>query len=191
MPIARNASSSDLALARAITHRLASPRPDPTPGRAGGNYLRFRSGGVRPGLDPAVAPSQVTAAPIDLQISADELAGSGGWLRLLDWICAVARADAAFLTDARGLVIASGGAIDDDAAQGIGARIVISFAHADQMDGRGSRSLAIELDERWLTGLRIPFGDESVIVGLLAAEPMGADLRAGITAAVAAKLSGL
>lgn len=180
MPIARSASSSDLDLARAITRRLApaAASPAPTPGTTG-NYVRFRAGGSPP----------VAAAPPVLAPPPEAIAGSGGWPRLLDWACAAAGAEAAFLTDTRGLVIACRGEVTDDDAQSIGARIVIAFAHADQMDGHGSRSIAIELERRWLTGLRVPFGDEPLIVGLLASGPITDGLRAAITGAVAVKLA--
>ena len=129
---ARAVPSSDRQALRALARRL---RPEAATSR-----LPTLAG-------PAPAPVART-----LPAPPDDLAGSGGWGRLIEWCVVDLGVDSAILTDDRGLVIASAGLVDLDDAQGIAARLVIAFHQADRMGTARSPSMAIQLATGWLTG---------------------------------------
>lgn len=194
-----SAPSSDRLALRALARRLrppdgptlrAAPAPVPPP-----TYVRLTApahGSTVPiaTMPTTVAPAATPVAPpAPLPPSADELSGSAGWARLLEWCVIDVGVDAAILTDDRGLVIASAGVVDLELAQGIAARLVIAFHQADRMSTGPSRTMVIELDGIWLTGLRIDHSDEPLTLSVLAATPLATETRAALASAIAHKLA--
>lgn len=161
----------------AATHRLPT-LPEPS-------FVRLSAA---PLAAPAVAPAALAPAARPLPSPPDDLAGSGGWGRLIEWCVVDLGVDSAILTDDRGLVIASAGLVDLDDAQGIAARLVIAFHQADRMGTARSPSMAIQLATGWLTGLRIDNGGDPVTLGIMAARPLDDATRDVLVGAIAHKL---
>lgn len=172
-------SSSDVELARALSRLLAGPpagapsagRP-PSPSAAvpspdPSEFVRFRRAGP---VGPAVAQ---TAAAFSPRPAASPAAtppppsipsngfGAGVYTPLLEWAQGVAGAEAAFLMDEHGLVVAATGGIDSSAAEGYGVRLMIALDHARAMStGESERTaVSVELGERVLTAFPAPGRD--------------------------------
>lgn len=181
---ARAVPSSDRQALRALARRL---RPEGVTSRLPTlpepSFVRLAA--AAPPVVAAVAPAPV-ARP--LPSPPDDLAGSGGWGRLIEWCVVDLGVDSAILTDDRGLVIASAGLVDLDDAQGIAARLVIAFHQADRMGTARSPSMAIQLATGWLTGLRIDNGGDPVTLGIMAARPLDDAARDVLVGVIAHKL---
>jgi hypothetical protein len=180
MSAGNNDNFSDLKTAGRISHRLRGDdgdeaiEPESSPA-----YIAFRA-------PPAVA-KPVMSAPLPVLtpwVGADELGDSSGWASVLDWCSTALDADSAFVMDEQGLVVASCGVLDTDAAQGIGARLVLAFEQADRMDAAAdSQSIAIELGGSWLSGLRVPMAEQRLTVGIVASRALGGEVRGTIASA--------
>ncbi len=175
----RAVPSSDRLALRALARRL---RPVATSRQTAPPPAFVRLAAPSPTLaPPPLTPRVIPALP-------DDLAGSAGWARLIEWCVVDLGVDSAILTDDRGLVIASAGLIDLDEAQGIAARLVIAFHQADRMGAAPSPAMVIQLGAAWLTGLRIVVGGEPVTLGVMAARPLDDAARAVLVRAIAHKL---
>lgn len=150
-------SSDDLERARRASRRLAG-QSQAGADKDGEGYVRFSAEAF------VAAPKEVARRPEAPQF------GPALWNSMLDECLAATGAEVAFVTDENALVVAVRGDMDMSLVQGIGARLVIAFEQASQMSESGSvsQSLAIELGERWLTGLRIRRGEGQLFtVGVL------------------------
>lgn len=139
-------------------------------------YVRLRASPIAPPREPAPLPS----AP-------EDVGGSIGWSRLLEWCVSGSGIDGALLTDHRGLVIASAGITDPDVVLGIAARLVIAFQQADRMSTTASPAIMIQLDHGWLTGIRIDHDDEPLTVGVIARAPLDDVARTAVRQALGRK----
>jgi hypothetical protein len=201
----RSGSSSDLNLARELSRRLVVERAPvaPAPARpAPRGYVAFPSRGAVPAAVrvpmPVVAapPSEPEprALPEPPVVSVEE--GSACWDRLLDWCLDAFGAEAAFIMDSYGLVVATRGRMTADTVQGVGARLMVTLQHAEQMaveapDGT-SRAVAVELAAGWLNGMRVTLGrgDEALVltVGVASRAPFRRDERLAVEAAFASAM---
>ncbi len=188
----RSGSSSDLTLARELSRRLVvdgrAAKPAPV-GPAPLAYVRFPAHRAAPTVD---APAPVRRLPDPPIVSIDQ--GSLCWEQLLEWCLVAFDAEAAFVMDAYGLVVANRGRMTPDAVQGVGARLMVALQHAAQMavdtpDGT-SRALAVELATGWLSGLRVVVGEGEdalqLTVGIVAKAPFARDERLAVERAFAA-----
>jgi len=172
MPHDRSASSSDLETARRIAQRLATHaregRGAQPPSRETGGYIRFSARTFQPNLSVGTA---------DLRW---ESFGVEGWHHILDRCIELTGADAAFVLDGHGLVIATRAEVSADIAQSLGARLQAMLDQAEQMAGtEGGRSaVSMEYGGRYLTGLRAERGGMEFILGLIAGDPVRREARA-------------
>ena len=174
------APSSDRVRLRELARRVRAAEPAPSKRAAvAPAYVRLRA-------PVAAAPVVAMAAPV-VQPAPVDVRGSAGWARLLAWCVDGVGARAAILTDDRGLVIASAGALELEVAQGIAARLVIAFHQADRMGAAPSPAMAIQLDDGWLTGVRIDQGGEPLTLGALGPRPLDEGARLAVAAALTAK----
>lgn len=178
---------ADRAKLRALARRLRPPTAPaaPAPAKIPAPYVRLRAAALTVPAPPAAATSPAPAPA--LPPPPGEVSGSAGWARLLGWCVDGLGARAVILTDDRGLVIAAAGSVDVDIAQGIAARLVIAFHQADRIGGAPSPAMAIQLEDGWLTGLRVGAGDDPLTVGVLADGPLAEAVRAAITLALTTK----
>lgn len=170
-------SSYDLGGAGAIAGRLTKRAPKP---RAASNepsgFVRFSLDRLRMGA-PVAAASEPAEATEPVPWS-PEMMGSPGWAKLLDWCIDAYDADAAFVVDARGLLVGSRGLLPQEEIDEIGARLLIAFEQADHMSPGGSQSMSIERDKTWLLGLRVALNEtERLTVGVVTPRPISAAAR--------------
>ncbi len=154
-------SSSDVERARQLSIRLGSHDEAPAQARppAAIPYIRFDAGRFA-GPAPGPLPPRAERPPPP---------ESDDWAALLGWIRALCAADAAFLIDVRGLLVAASGDVPKERAEGMGARLVLAFEHADRMeaDAQRSRSMVIDFGGAVLTGIRIPLPEgETLVLGI-------------------------
>lgn len=159
-------SSSDLELARALSRLLAEPSagertaaasgfgvPPPDPSR----FVRFRQASAPRSGAPAEAPVAASPAPAAPPLEPPAIApggfGAGVFTPLLEWACRAASADAAFLMDPHGLVVAAVGSLGPEEAEAFGARLMIALDQARAMSAAGSAetTVAVESGEKVLT----------------------------------------
>lgn len=170
MSTSRSDSSYNLAGAATVARRLTATTPEARPPAPA--YIRFSSARFPNSAVPAL--QVVEEEPVLGWIP--EMEGPPGWAVLLQRAMELTAAEGALVVDPQGLVIASLGTLPGEGADAIGARLTIAFAQADHMGNMGgkARSLTIQLDNRWLTGLRIVVGEEErLIVGFSAASALG------------------
>lgn len=173
----RRVPSSDLELARSLSRRLRAPRGDaptkhhePSP-----RYVRFEA--------RRAAPESVF----------NQFASPGGsfgaevWNNLLDGCLSTADAAAAFVIDGHGLVVATRGDLSAEAAESIGARLMVALDQSAQLLPNGAPAVvALEIDLGWLTGLRS--GDKRarpLTLGLLGQAPLSRDVREAVLSLLA------
>ncbi|MDH5492544.1 MAG: hypothetical protein OEY14_11390 [Myxococcales bacterium] len=150
-------------------------------------YVQFSLSRLVYGVDePSPGASAPALAELSTPIpSSDEMAGSAGWGRMLEWAVEALDASSAFLVDARGLVVGCEGVLGSDLIDETAARLVVAFEQADLMLGGrgGARSVLIELEIAWLVGLRIPFEPYGqLIVAVVSAQLLSAAAREELTA---------
>ncbi len=192
-------SSSDLELARALSRLLSEPpagarRAGPLPNLADvepadpSRFLRFRKTG-RPATVPPPEPAQVRApsSPPPPQIDARGF-GAGVFTPLLEWGLEAAAAEAAFLMDPHGLVVASIGRLGVGEAEAFGARLMVSLEHARAMAGPdpGEAAVVVEAGGRTLTAFTArAFDGTELTLGLSGTAPVERPVREAMCRALA------
>jgi hypothetical protein len=174
----RDASSSDVERARALTKKLegapqASAAPEP-------RYIRFdaarfvasaKSSAARP------APPPLPDGPVD-------------WTALLAWVRAFVGARAVLLSDASGLLVALSGDLNVEHAQAMGARLVLAFEHADRMeaDVQASRFMILDFGGVVVSGIRVDLPEGGrLVLAIAGPTAVDAEARAEIERALADK----
>lgn len=156
-------SFNDIELARDISQRLSGRSGKPQTSASLG-YIRFSA---------ARFTSQ------DAQAATSSF-GPALWNEMLRACVESTRAELAFVVDDQGLIIASHGDAEPALIEGIGARLLIAFEHTDQMSALGepSESIAIQMGQRWLTGLRTRLDENKLVVlGVLGPEVISQEAR--------------
>lgn len=114
---------------------------------------------------------------------------------MLDWCVSSLDADAAFIVDERGLVIAAAGLLDASSVEETGARLIVTFEQGDQMLRSHGQALSVtvELESGCLVGMRVPVRDDegALIVGIVGPLPLTHEARRKIAAAFTKKALGL
>lgn len=172
----RNAPYFDLSYARALSRKLraaAAPSAADKPAERPG-FMRFAR--------PRGAGAAFDAAALGASLRGVEDAwGASAWHALLDGCVKAGSGSGAFAMDDQGLVIAARGELDEPAAARLGGRLMLTLEQAAKL-GQESGVVCIELDGRWLTGLRgRSKSGQEVTVGVLADEPIARDARTAIT----------
>jgi hypothetical protein len=114
--------------------------------------------------------------------------GPLAWNRLLDGCAATVAADAAFIMDPHGLVVASRGPRSHEEVEAVGARLMVAFEQADHIEGGTvTLSLTVESPRGSLHGLRLKLPDGShLTLGLLVPGGLTGERQARLVALVAA-----
>lgn len=191
--------SSDLNRARELSRRLTQSEPSaPPPAPARSAPPRFTASKV-PGV-----PAPVTAAPASGAAAAPApavdpraptpwpgrvppLPAAATFEARTNWCREALGADAIFLLDERGLLVAASGGMTPSESEGIGARLVFSFEQADAMR-RGAdrtRSIAVEFGNSCLTGWRFPIDGVTLTLGVVTPKPLAPGAAAIVARAYA------
>lgn len=194
-------SSSDLELARALSRLLSEPpagarRATPLPPLGGvepadpSRFLRFREVG-RPAAappTPEAAPAPEPASPAPPPRIDSRGFGAGVFTPLLEWGLGAAAADAVFLMDPHGLVVASIGPLGAGEAEAFGARLMVSLEHARAMAGPdpGEAAVVVEAGGRTLSAFAaVAFDGTELTIGFSGASPVSRPVREAMCHALA------
>ncbi|MCA9620994.1 MAG: hypothetical protein KC731_18355 [Myxococcales bacterium] len=183
-----NERSYDLRQAADIAARLRhrERREEPAPEPAPRGYTSFAA------APPARSGGEMAELGEDVPWS-DEMAGSEGWGKILEWCVDAVAADCAFVVDDRGLVIASRGNLPNDVVDETGARHLMAFEHTDRMQpDHPSQSITVELGQGWLSGVRVGAEDgERLTIAVQAALPLSTVARRRLESAFQKKMRGI
>lgn len=175
------AGVDDLERAREISRRLKGG-PDAEPGTeaAGSRFVAFRA--ARVGTVPA------SMAPLEPE---GPSTGRAPWDRFLSWARLLTQAEAAFVLDEHGLVIAVHGTLPMEELERIGARLLAALEQARKMyvAEPSTPSVNIALGGRWLNGLSVTGADGSpAVLGLVGPIVSSAEIRSALAGALCARL---
>ncbi|MFN7988195.1 MAG: hypothetical protein U0529_12020 [Thermoanaerobaculia bacterium] len=196
-------SSSDLELARSISRLLsATPAGATAPGHAPvgaveppdpSRFLRFRQHDVAtsPAAPPRPAPKPSRAEPL---APPPQVADWGFDVETLTPLLEQARdaagADAAFVTDPRGVVVASVGAFAEDAAGPYGSRLVVALERAREISGSAAEetSVVVEAGGRALTAFTASTPDGLLVtIGFQGTSPTPRPVREALRRVLAGR----
>lgn len=187
-PAANASSSDDLGRARAASQRLAG---HVTTSEANPGYVHFPKV-PRPTVTPAPAMPVPRPSTVPLVTRPEPLKGptagfgAQAWNTLLDACLRASGAEASFLMDPHGLIIAARGPKAGDELEGVGARLMVAFEQADRIGGERALSMSIELPKATLHGLRLVQPDGVLLLGLIIPGGLSAERQARLLTLLAA-----
>jgi hypothetical protein len=163
-------SSDDLDRARAASQRLK--------GQAGARvtepgyvtFARAPAQAAKPAEVPRPRPSMVPLVTRREPLKGPNAGfGAGAWNKLLDACVQIAVAEAAFLMDPQGLMVAVRGPAASQELEAVGARLMLAFEQADLVGGaeQAALSLSVELTRGTLHGLRLVQPEGVLLLGLI------------------------
>lgn len=165
------------------TATSSSPRPRPRTSTVVGDLAEARrlsrilvgerDGAARPAPPAAPGPS---------------LAGGQPWEAVLEDCVRQVPAIAAFVVDARGLLVAAAGALAPALLEGTGARLALALRHLESLPATTatSRTIMVEYDGEWLTGMRLHRDDGELLLGVISDRPVSPTARGILRAALGA-----
>jgi hypothetical protein len=174
----RSANSYDLLQAQQILHALTRKQgavPDDKPELSpAANYSRLPKMNPTIRDNPVVAP--VSANLPDCDEKPDESQQTfDSWESCIAWCMSLSKAEAAFVVDSQGFVIASRGRIPGQGFEGTGAEMVCLLEQLERVapDAGKLAYIDMEFDKRRIFGaVAADEGTEFYVVGLVAPEPM-------------------
>jgi hypothetical protein len=118
---------------------------------------------------PADVPKDAPASPIDIQPQKFT-----SWEGCLGWCMGLTRAEAAFVVDSQGFIIASRGRVPGYGFEGTGAEMVCSVEQLERIAPDAGKLLWVDLDydKRRIVGFVTPQHDSQYyVIGFIAPEP--------------------
>jgi hypothetical protein len=214
-PAPSGSCSDDLSQAKTLTRRLRLGDQGHAPGSAPVGYVSFgqraptaapqpQSPAVtRPSPAPVAAPAGPTHAPPAVprprpstplmprrELLRAPVAGFGpeAWNKLLDACVAAVSAEAAFLMDGQGLVVAARGSKVGEELAAVGARLMVAFDQGDHIEGkRSTLAMAVETSRGTLQGIRLAQADGTLLMlGLVVPGGLSAERQARVVSLVVA-----
>jgi hypothetical protein len=146
----RGVSSSDIDRARELSRRLSafgSKTRQPSEAAPAAAYVRFTAAvpSEATTIPSAVAsPERTAIEPAVAELPPLENVDS--WETLLTWVSKGLAADAAFVVDNQGFVIANTGKVPTDGFVALGAELCLSFEQLESMDPLAGRPLWLDLE---------------------------------------------
>lgn len=188
---------SDLARARALSHRLApqpqaSNRAEPLqPSEEGSGYIAFSAqqlltdqvstshiaSRVQPAQQASVQESATITAPCIDAVVLDT------WESLVAWCVSQSSADGALVVNSQGFVIAAHGFAPTEDYDGLGAELRLVMEQLSHLDAEGERlrTLCFELRDKWSMGLHVKLDDEhDYVLGIVGSNLVSNEVRNAI-----------
>ncbi len=177
-----SASSYDLNQARQFLNLLfrkpGGAEQEPSPQIGGPVYARLATiGQVRPAPAPGIAREHIAPVP------EPTLQRLTSWEDCLAWCTSLTRAEAAFVVDSQGFVIANRGRIPAEGFEGAGAEMICSIEQLQRIapDAGEVACVEIDFDRRRIVGFVAASGETDLYaVVLVAPEPLPKELKQGI-----------
>jgi len=194
----QNANSFDLLQAQQYLNILV-PRPGSAvkekPVQPGGpNYSNLSASNLARRVRPADTAEAVVEAKVDKEEPELVLQKFDSWESCIAWCMTSTRAEAAFVVDSQGFVIASRGRIPSQGFEGAGAELICSIEQLERIAPEAGRILCVDMDfdKRRIIGF-VASLEESVpfVVGLVAPEPLRNETKQRITQQIVNNLPNL
>lgn len=177
-------SSDDLERARAASQRLKGTIAAKAAEPGYVSFSRPAPSAPPPPPRPSMVPLVTRREPIK---GPDAGFGAGGWNKLLDACLQTVGAEAAFLMDPHGLIIASRGARPSEQLEAVGARLMVAFEQADRIgadadEAMPALSMSVELPHGTLHGQRLVQPEGVLLLGLIIPGGLSAERQARLMA---------
>jgi hypothetical protein len=192
-----NANSFDLLQAQQLLNMLM-PRPGSTvkekPVQLGNpNYSNLSTSNLVQRVRPIDTMDEVVKANVDEEPE-PVLQKFDSWENCIAWCMSSTRAEAAFVVDSQGFVIASRGRIPSQGFEGAGAELICSIEQLERIAPEAGRILCVDMDfdKRRIVGF-VAFSNETTpyVVGLVAPEPLRNETKLKITQQIVNNLPNL
>lgn len=191
---ADNADSFELGpaarLLQALCGRGVSPGAVDTDPPISVSYARLAA--VAPLRPRPTPPPAETARPLPAAAPEPTLQRLADWDGWLAWCVTLTRAEAAFVVDTQGFVIAHRGRIPAEGFEGAGAELVCSIEQLQRIapDAGEVCCIDIEFDRRRIVGFvaAAATGAPPYVIGIVAQEPLTAELKRAVTRQLAYSL---
>jgi hypothetical protein len=192
-----NANSFDLLQAQQLLNMLI-PRPGSVvkekPVQLGvPNYSNLSASNLAKRVQPSDTPDEVVKPKVDEE---PELVFQkfDSWENCIAWCMSSTRAEAAFVVDSQGFVIASRGRIPSQGFEGAGAELICSIEQLERVAPEAGRILCVDMDfdKRRIVGF-VASSEESApfVVGLVAPEALRNETKHKITQQIVQNLPNL
>jgi hypothetical protein len=138
---------------------------------------------------PADMPKETSSAPIDMKPQKFT-----NWEGCLGWCIGLTRAEAAFVVDSQGFIIASRGRVPGYGFEGTGAEMVCSVDQLERIAPDAGKLMWVDLDfdKRRIVGFVTPSQDSQYyVIGFIAPEPAYHSIKHYITTQVIENLPNL
>lgn len=182
-----NANSFDLLQAQQLLNMLV-PRPGNAvkekPVQLGvPNYSNLSASNLPRRVRPSEATDEVVKPAVEEEPE-QALQKFDSWENCIAWCMSSTRAEAAFVVDSQGFVIASRGRIPSQGFEGAGAELICSIEQLERIAPEAGRILCVDMDfdKRRIIGF-VASSEElpPFVVGLVAPEPLRNETKHRIT----------
>ncbi|MEW6126799.1 MAG: hypothetical protein AB1757_07150 [Acidobacteriota bacterium] len=160
----RNAPYSDIELAGKLSQKLL-PDSESTKSTTAGSiksaqYIRFRASDVKDHQN-AVSSTVQPKEQLPLRLPPDDF-GASRWETFLSWCMEITSADAAFIVDEQGFIVANEGELSDEELTRIAAWLPIAATYIQEINQTPNQAAALcfEYDNRWLTNLQLNINEQ-------------------------------
>jgi hypothetical protein len=194
----QNASSFDLLQAQQLLNMLI-PRPGSAvkekPVQLGvPNYSNLSASNLAQRVRPSETTDEIEKPRVVEVEPEPVLQKFDSWEDCIAWCMSSTRAEAAFVVDSQGFVIASRGRIPSQGFEGAGAELICSIEQLERIAPEAGRILCVDMDfdKRRIVGF-VAFSDEAAtyVVGLVAPEPLRNETKHKITQQIVNNLPNL
>jgi hypothetical protein len=194
-----NVNSYDLKKAQLIlcslTHAAAAvPAAEKMPPIDEPAYVRLTLDHLPHKAEPAggaVAEATPEAPAVALEVEPQKFAS---WESCISWCMSVTKAEAAFVVDSQGFIIASRGRVPGHGFEGTGAELICSVEQLERVAPDAGKLMWVDLDfdKRKIVGFVTPSeSSDSYVVGLIAPDPVIHSIKKNITRQILDNLQNL
>ncbi len=157
------------------------------------NYSSLSAGNLAGRIRPLEAPA--TAQAVTESESPEPVPQKfDSWETCIAWCMSATKAEAAFVVDSQGFVIASRGRIPSHGFEGAGAEMICSIEQLERIAPEAGKILCVDMDfdKRRIVGF-VASSDQmaSYVVGLVAPEPLRIETKHRITQQIVQNLPNL
>jgi hypothetical protein len=173
----RSANSYDVRLAQQILSNLLSTSEQKKKegfAEVDAGYLRLSSGTITRPAERTPAPSPAASAVDSMMETAAAQQKFSGWESCIAWCMSVTKAEAAFVADSQGFIIASRGRVPAHGFEGTGAELICSVDQLERVDPDAGKLAWVDLDfdKRRIVGFIPPSVNSGYyVLGLIAPDP--------------------
>ncbi len=178
-----NANSYDLKDAQQILNLLLGKQQQAVSGNeiqpAAVKYLDLSS----TGNPRQIQPLKTVTGRNEEEVVDTSLKTFESWESILTWCITSSKAEAGFVVDSQGFVIASRGRLPSHGIEGVGAELVCSIEQLERIDPDSGKlsTVDLEFDKKRLIGFVAGSDDKnSFVVGLIAPDILPVQIKQGI-----------